>query len=288
MNATRRSFLAGLGGVFALAASSGCQVFDKPPQAALDQFLTPVTTSPDSVTLEIFHARIPLDKEGAADAIWDQIDEQRFDAELRRQLLANGLRAGIVGSSPPEAITDLLALQSDVPESSAVRVIDGKAAVPRVTRRVKQLNRRDEMTIQVSDLREEAHVLLSEKGALGGKTFQQVEGVYMLQAESVPGQRVKVRITPELHHGELRNRRVGSSEQGMFLSTVSREREVFEQLTLQTELAPGDLLILGCLPDAKSSLGGVFHTATAGGQDERKLIVLRLLQVPPSEILADN
>src|SRR5688500_5816475 len=81
MNPTRRSLLAGLSSVaaLALAASLGCQVFDMPPQAALDQFLTPVTTSPDSVTLEIFHARIPLDKEGAADAIWDQIDEQRFD-----------------------------------------------------------------------------------------------------------------------------------------------------------------------------------------------------------------
>jgi hypothetical protein len=289
MNALRRSLIAGLGALAALwlASTTGCQVFDTPPEAALDQFLTPVTTSPDSVTLEIFQARIPLDKEGTADAVWDQIDEQRFDAVLRRQLMANGLRAGVVGASPPEAITDLLALQSDAPESSAVRVIDGKSALPRVTRQVKQLNRRDEMTIQISDVRDEAHVLLSSTGVMGGKTFRQVQGVYMLHAESAPGQRVKVRLTPELHHGELRNRRVGS-DQGIFLSTVSREREVFEELTMQTELAPGDLLILGCLPNAKSSLGGVFHTASAGGQDERKLIVLRLLEVPPSEILADN
>ncbi|HEX6961213.1 MAG TPA: hypothetical protein VF175_05055 [Lacipirellula sp.] len=288
MNPTPRSLIAGLGGVAALvlAANLGCQVFDKPPEDALNQFLTPVTTSPDSVTLEIFHARIPLDKEGTADAIWAQIDEQRFDVELRDQLMANGLRAGVVGASPPEAITDLLALQSDAPESSAVRVIDGKSAVPRVTRQVKQLNRRDEMAIQVSEVREEVDVLLpGDAGRMGGKTFKQAQGVYTLQAEAVPGQRVKVRLTPELQHGELRNRCVGS-DQGIFLSTVSREREVFEELTMQTELAPGDLLILGCLPDAKSSLGGVFHTAAAGGQEERKLIVLRLLEVPPSEILA--
>jgi hypothetical protein len=270
--------MTGLCGWSALALGAGCQVFDKPPQAALDQFLQPITTSPDSVTLEIFHARIPIDKEATADKIWDHIDEQRFAPELRRQLVANGLRAGIVGATPPEAISDLLALQSEAPETSAV---------PRVTRQVKQLNRLDEMTIQVSDLRDEAHVLFSKDGVMGGKTFMQVQGVYTLQAEAAPAQRVKVRITPELQHGELRQRRVGS-DKGIFLSTVSREREVFEQLTMQTLLAPGDLLVLGCLPNAKASLGGVFHTASSGGQDERKLVILRLLEVPRTEILASR
>ncbi len=269
------------------ALAAGCQVFDKPPEAALEQFLRPAATSPDSVTLEIFHARIPLDKERTADAMWEQIDEQRFDADLRRQLVANGLRAGIVGGTPPEALSDLMALQSDAPETSAVRVISGQSAVPRVTRQVKQLNRRDEMSVQASEVQPEAQVLLSDNGTMGGKTFQQVQGVYTLRAESIPGQRVKMRLTPELHHGDLRNRRVGS-DQGIFLSTVSREREVFEQLAMQAELAPGELLVLGCLPDAKASLGGVFHTASAGGQDERKLIVLRLLEVPPSEILTEK
>jgi hypothetical protein len=279
--------MTGLCGWSALALGAGCQVFDKPPQAALDQLLQPITTSPDSVTLEIFHARIPIDKEATADKVWDHIDEQRFAPELRRQLVANGLRAGIVGATPPEAISDLLALQSDAPETSAIRVIDGKSAVPRVTRQVKQLNRLDEMAIQVSDLRDEAHVLFSKDGVMGGKTFVQVQGVYTLQAEAAPAQRVKVRITPELQHGELRQRRVGS-DKGIFLSTVSREREVFEQLTMQTMLAPGDLLVLGCLPNAKASLGGVFHTANSGGQDERKLVILRLLEVPKTEILASK
>jgi hypothetical protein len=48
------------------------------------------------------------------------------------------------------------------------------------------------------------------------------------------------------------------------------------------------LLVLGSLPDAKASLGGVFHTANAAGREERKLIVLRLMQIPPTEILAEN
>jgi hypothetical protein len=282
---TSRTMMASTLGAIAVAA--GCQVFVTPPDAALEKLLRPVTTSPDSVTLEIFQARIPLDKERKADALWEHIDEQCFDADLRRRLLANGLRAGVVGASPPEDLADLLALQSDAPDSSNTRVITGQSAVPRVTRRVVQLNRREESSIQVSELRDEAQVLLSDDGRMGGSTFEQVQGVYSLQAEAVAGQRVNLRLTPELQHGEIKLRYAGS-DQGIMLKTPSREREVFEQLAMETELAPGELLVLGCLPDADASLGGVFHTASAAGQEERKLIVLRLLQVPPSEILAEK
>ena len=45
--------------------------------------------------------------------MWEQIDEQRFDADLRRQLVANGLRVGIVGGTPPEALSDLMALHGE-------------------------------------------------------------------------------------------------------------------------------------------------------------------------------
>lgn len=269
----------------AIAHFAGCQVFDQPPDAALEKLLRPVTTAPDSVTLEVFYARIPLEKEGKADALWPSIDEQCFDAELRRRLMANGLRAGVVGGALPDGLADLLALQSEMPVSGAAREITGQAAVPRVMRQLRQINRRDEMAIPVCEPRDEAEVLVSENGRMGGNTFKKVRGVYKLQAESIPGQRVKVRIVPELQHGDMRNRTVGS-DQGILLKIVSPDREVFEQLTMQTELAPGQLLILGCLPEAQASLGGVFHTELSSGAAERKLIIVRLLEVPPSEILA--
>jgi hypothetical protein len=274
-------------GIVALACAlaSGCQAFIKSPDGALEQLLRPAATSPDSVTLEIFHARIPLDQEHQADALWEQIDEQCFDADLRRQLVANGLRAGVVGSAPPAELSKLLALEAEAPEASSSRVITEQSAMPRVTRRVVQVNRREPSSIQVSGPRDEAQVLFSDEGRFGGGTFRQVQGVYALQAEAVAGQRVKVRLTPELHHGEMRLRYEGG-EQGIMLKRPSQDHEVFERLAMEAELAPGELLVLGCLPDAKTSLGGVFHTASTAGHEERKLIVVRLLQVPPSEILA--
>ena len=280
----RRSWLVGCA---ATTIALGCQVFDKPPDKALESLLKPVGTSAESVALEIFQARIPLDQEAKADALWERIDEQKFDAELRRKLVANGLRVGVVGGALPEDLAKLLELDGDAAEVSDSQLITAQSAVPRVTRRVVQVKRPDPISIQVSELRDEAQVLLSHEGSFGGKTFRQMQGVYSLQAERIPGQRVNVRLTPELHHGDLKQRYAGS-QQGIFMSIPSREREVFDELSMNVTLAPGELLVLGCLPAAKTSLGGVFHTATAAGKDERKLILVRLLQVPPSEILAEK
>jgi hypothetical protein len=130
-------------------------------------------------------------------------------------------------------------------------------------------------------------VLVCNESGLHGKTFTQAEAAYTLQAELADGQRSVMRLTPEIHHGELRNRYTGG-DQGIFLMTPSREQEVFGDLRIHMELAPGELLVVGCLADVSGSLGYAFHTVRQQGHLEHKLILVRLLQVPPSEILAQQ
>jgi hypothetical protein len=286
--ALRLPRLLAVAAALALVALAGCQsMFDKPPEAGFEQLLHPVTTPRDAVRLEIFHARIPVDQDGKAEDMWKEIDEQCLDPEVRRRLVANGLRAGVVGGTLPAELAALLELRSDPQPESNERVITAGTAVPQVTRRVVQVNRQRPTTIQASEVRDEAAVLMSEQGRLRGRTFRQVEGVYSLRAEAIDGQRVQVRLTPELDHGELRNRYAGS-DQGIFLMTPSRDREVFDELAIQCALMPGEVLVLGCLPDAKASLGGVFHTSSVNGRHERKLILVRALESPRSEILAKD
>jgi hypothetical protein len=270
------------------AALAGCQAaLIAPPDAALQKLLRPVTASPDSVTLEILEARIPLDEDGRADQLWRQVDEQALDPELRRRLLANGLRAGVLRGGVPDELSDLLGLTSEAPKESSERVITPESAVPRRTQRIVQLTRQGQRSIQTTDVLTEASVILSDDGQLRGKTYRQVEGRYELRASSAPGQRVNVRLVPELHHGELKNRYSGG-DQGAFLYMPSREREAFDKLTIDVKLAAGEMLVLGCLPEAEASLGGVLHTATVKGRRERELVLVRALESPPSEILADK
>ena len=49
------------------ALATGCQVFVQPPEKALDSLLQPIKAAPDSVSLEVFQARIPLDQDKKAE-----------------------------------------------------------------------------------------------------------------------------------------------------------------------------------------------------------------------------
>ena len=265
---------------------SGCSsLFLIPMTEQSQSLLKPVRTSPESVTLEIFQLRLPASDVECAEELWQSTDELRLPVEVRNELIRNGFRAGVISGTLPDSFAKHLNLQSELPESSEERTITAARAHPKFTRRVKQLNRQDSTVIRAADLRQRVHVLVNEDSGTRGRSYDQVEAVYLLQAEQVPGQRARLELTPELQHGLLKNRYAGG-DQGMFLMTQSRDRDTFDQLAMSVELAGGEMLVLGCLSDLPGSLGHAFHAQSIGGPAEYKVVVIRLLQVPGSEILA--
>ncbi len=249
-------------------------------------FLKAVETAPDSVTLEIFQVRYPATDHELDEQLWQAVDEQRLDVDVRHELIRNGFRAGVLGGAVPDRLAKYLKLESEMPETKAARLITGQNADPSVTRRVVQLGRSESATIQASKLRNKLTVFLCEESGLRGDSYQQAQAAYTMRAEAVVGQRVVLRLTPELQHGELRSRYTGS-DQGIFLVTHSRERELYDKLELNVEMTAGEILIVGGLPDASGSLGHAFHAEDQRGPAELKLVLVRLVEVPGSEILAD-
>jgi len=273
--------------VLVLSAAAGCRRFETPSPGDLQALLQPAETPLSSVTLEIFQLRFPEDDQFLVQDLWQQVDEQRLSNASRRELIRNGFRVGVLGGTLPDLLAQALNLQSEIPALSSSRLLTGQSAQPRATRRVLQLGREQRATIQTSELRRQIDVLIRDESGLHGKTFTQAEAAYALHAEQTDRQRVALRLTPEMHHGELRNRYTGG-DQGIFLMTPSREHAVFGDLRIHLELAPGELLVVGCLADAAGSLGHAFQTVRQQGELEYKLLLVRLLQVPPSEILAQR
>lgn len=257
-----------------------------PVSSSPQTLLKAVETSPESLTLEIFQVRLPAEDRQIAEQLWSGVDEQRIDVEARRSLARNGFRVGILDGALP----DVLARQfeGDCPDNCHQddEVLDDETVASRVVRRLVQLKRSDQATVQASDLRQQIDLLINGEDGLHGQTFEQVQAAYNLRVEPVAGQRGRVRLTPEIQHGELRNRYAGS-EQGIFLVTPSRERVAYDELTVRTELSAGEFLVMGCLPDSQRTLGWAFHGVDIDGPAEQKLVLVRLLQLPPSEILAD-
>ncbi len=270
-----------------LLVLTGCGVVLNTATVSTPQsILKAVRSGPDRVTLEIFQVRVPADDKQLAAELWQAADEQRLDLDVRNRLVSNGFRAGVIGGALPDSLAESLNLQSEMPADKTERVITYESATPKVVRRVLQLKRREPATIQASELQQSVHVLLNTENGLQGKSYDEVQGAYSLCAETLPGQMVEVQLIPELQHGEFRNR-YGGSDQGAFVVTPSRERQVFDQMKMTVTLAAGEMLIVTGVPETPGSLGSAFHAERRAGVAEQKLILVRLLQVPDSEILAD-
>ena len=269
------------------AALTGCGVVLTTATVSTPQsILKAVRGGPDHVTLEIFQVRVPADDKQLAAELWQAADEQRLDLDVRNRLVSNGFRAGVIGGALPDSLARSLNLQSEMPEEETERIITDESATPKVARRVLQLKRREPATIQASEVQPSLHVLLNSESGLQGRSYEEVQGVYSLRAEALPGQQVLVQLIPELQHGELRNRYAGS-DQGIFVVTPSRERKVFDEMKMSVSLAAGEMLVVTGVPETPGSLGSAFHAERRAGVAEQKLVLVRLLQVPDSEILAD-
>ena len=280
----------------AIALVAGCRLLDRPPEDVGRSLLHHASASPDSVAMEIIWARFPVgDPELNAEA-WQEVDETRIPLAVRRELAANGLRAGVVGPTVPDSIAHALHLTGetpdpqpagDEPDQHDAQAKPGKPteapadclAEPAVRRRLLQLRRGRRVEIQASDVYDSLPLLISTGRELGGRTFHQAQAIYALEVDPQPNQTARVELTPELHHGQPRIRWT-SGDSGILRQAPLREREVFDRLRMDVTLAPGEMLLLMSLPDAGSRLGECFHTVDAMEGREQKLVLVRLAEVP--------
>ena len=245
--------------------ASGCRLFPgKEPfgQAQGHSPLRPAQPSPDSVAMEIIWARFSVNDPVLGDAVWRDIDEAQIDPAVRRELVDNGFRAGVISGSMPEAISKVLHQGESSAESTQKE--GGKSpngellTDPVVHGRKCRVRRNQRSEIQASEVYPSMPLLLKGGDGLGGRPYTQAQAVYALRVEPRPDRSVNVWLTPEVHHGAPRTKFLGGDE-AMLRMETQREREVFEKMRLSVKLSPGDSLVLMSLPDAGSRLGHFFH-----------------------------
>jgi hypothetical protein len=273
--------------VLALSASS-CA----PVQTQDRSLLKPAEMSPDSVVLDIFFVRFPFGDEQINRQLWKEVDEQHFTTEVRRELLRNGFRAGVVGTQLPTELAELLEL-TDEPaqslEASEICLAELESD-PAVTRRHSQCRAGGRMEIAASPIHDELPVMVSEEQGLCGKSYPRAQGMLAVTPFPEPDGRVRLEVVPELHFGQTRQRPVAT--QCGFRLEVRRPREVFDKLAFSANLNPGHMIVVSCLPDRPGSLGHHFLTEVSSGQKEQKLLVVRLSQTqhddlsPPTDVIS--
>lgn len=243
--------------------------------------LAHATMSPDSVALEIFFVRVPLNDEGANGSLWEEIDEQRLDTDARRRLTENGFRIGVAPAQIPKQLQQLLQLSSENKESSTQVLSDLVEDSP-ISRRILQTRRGQRNLIQCSGIYESLPLLQNDQGQVAGKTYSKAQGTFTLRAYPQGDGQVRLNWLPELHYGETRQSWVGN--QGAFRLEAGQSKKIFEDLSFTATLAPGELLVLASRPGRPGSLGHHFLTQPQADSLEQKLLLVRLSQTQYNDL----
>jgi hypothetical protein len=274
-----------------LLAIGGCQVLTPAATMQSHSPLRPARPSPGSVTIETMWVRFPAGDPQLNEAAWREIDETKIEPAVRRELANNGLRAGVISGTLPEAMARALdqgATEEESDSPAATGEAEGGpilAAEPQVRGRRRQLRRLERFEIQASDIYPTMPLLESDGRELSGRTYSDAQAMYVLRVEPQPDRTVIAELTPELHYGPQRLR-FKSAEEGILRQEPMRDREVFDRMRMTVRLSAGEMLVLLNLPEAGSRLGHYFHTSSAAAGPEQKLILVRLAEMPPSDTFA--
>ncbi len=266
---------------FCLAGLLGCRNFFEPVGKSP---LKPARMGPDSVALDVFFVRFSAcDAEDTA-ALWAEADEMHLPGDARQRLAQNGFRVGLLGGQVPISLSRLLELK-DKPAPgcrSLETQVTNLEQEPRVVRRHMEVRAGVRTEIIASDVHEELPVLRCGPAGVEGETFQSAQAVFAMTVANEQDGRVRVRLIPEIHHGESKLRYV--STQGVIRIQSGRAKRAFEDLAMEAVLAPGHILILSTLQERPGTMGYRFFTENVDGIVEYKLLVLRLAQTQHDEL----
>jgi hypothetical protein len=255
-------------------------LLDEP--ATSKPLMTAARSSPDSVTLEVFFARFPFKSPLANQSLWNEVDEQALPGDVRRELAQNGFRAGVLGSTVPPELVELLKLHEKQPatepdQSRTLLTAAQLESEPAVTLRVLSAAAGRRCEVLTSHTYEELSLLRRDQDGVRGKTYRNADGRFELKAFPQSGNQVRLQIVPELHHGEQKQSWVGAD--GVFRLEAKRPVESLKGLQIESTLSPGEMLLLTSLPDRPGSVGHYFFTEPSDGALLQKLLVIRVAHI---------
>jgi hypothetical protein len=202
----------------------------------------------------------PFNEPAINEVVWRVADEQIVAPAQRRALAANGLRIGrIMGDLPAEVETILK---------------EGGPQNPQVIPATLLLESGEQNLINVSEAVEQASLLINRDNRVTGKDYEAASGYFRVTPRHHGAHGVSVRLIPELHHGPLQrsfpaiNSTPGFAPQELSMRDGQQE-ETIRELTVDLELEPGQVAVIGCRPESPNSLGSFLFSESPSDRDQR-------------------
>lgn len=243
----------------------------------------------DSVILEVFLVRCPHGDPDLNTELWKDVDEQAFPAPLRREMLANGIRAGLIGNQLPPTFLRILKARDDEDPSQIVTTVRlGELSdTQHLLRRTICSRNGQRNEVNVSDVKQQATIFFRENEALGGETFHQAQGVLAIRTQTCGDGSVKLEIFPEVQYGQ--QRQTFEYDAGAYKMVSARPRRSFDTLNSELRVRPGQFIVMTGLPNIGGNVGSFFFTNEEGANGaEQKMFCVRVLQTQHNEMFTEN
>ncbi len=254
----------------ALALAAACTPWRE--ESKEPSLLPPARMSPDSVVLDIFTIEATGEFAPLCEAAWRQLDEQHLPPEVRLRLAANGIRCGLCGVQLPPAVLDLVeqSLESSRQANSFAEGGPGLLVRRRLQSRAGRRGR-----FVFGGPHEQLDVILNESGEERGETYTNATCVIAVRTFPLGDGRVRIELTPEIEHGPLKQRLVDGD--GALRFEAGQDRRVYDNLCLESLVAPGQSLIVSATP-SMAGLGRSFFVRNSRDTPRPVFLVLRLAQ----------
>jgi hypothetical protein len=166
--------------------------------------------SADSVGLELGLAQLDNSQSEMFERIWGQLDEQEIDFDVRKRLDENGIRVAIMPSHAPAQFNKLVAPRP-LEHQQLTLVEQQMAAKGRLkpkSRMVEhqRISNRDGQShpIQTSDVHPELSWMIHNRDRQSYGSGKSVRGVFLVTTTPLGDGTVRLRFSPQIHHGDPR------------------------------------------------------------------------------------
>jgi hypothetical protein len=272
----RRSALRSLIG-FACCALEGCMILKiDHKQSASKPVLPPLVAPKDALTLEVYYI-----ERGAGDALigeslWRQLDEVGAvkSQEVRSRLRSAGLRVGLAGTNPPQALRAAAVEQRSASER-------GPGAMQKVSLLAGQ-----ETTIEAAII--DQSFQLRTHGAAGERVtpYDEARCILRISGERQQDGWVRLHVHPELHHGATTFR--SSAQDGDWKLKQGQKIDQLYEQRFDVELNLGEMVVVGPLGEESDSIGARFFRTGEPPAASERVLVIRVADVQQIEPVRSN
>ena len=257
--------------VLALGAVALTGCFTTPPDRSVSRFEArlPFTSfaGEDVVQLDVYLVERPIADGCINREVWELGDEQVL--QDRKSILAeNGLRACVLGETPPDGLQALLHSERSCPNPRRRRLHVGRPAA-----------------VVLGPPAPDLHFQLRQDGRASDVRLEQAQCILQVTTRLTDDGQMALHFTPAVRHGEpAATPRPVQDPSGTLRWDVQTEQptEVYRGLDWDLTVAPGVYIAVGALPDREDALGPAAFIGEGPPRTQR-LVVLRPSRAVPDD-----